>query len=228
MRVARPVRRAGRRDPPAEMLAGRSGPTPTPNSTVRAAVSSMTSTRCSTSSAATSLVGWWPRARTRSWHRSSWRTRFSPRRSRGIRSPSTPTVSSMRSNPVSALMLNLGGVTRSHSRPHGERQPILRSRFQAAEVLSEFSRALRLHRGRPGVLRGVLQLLQPRPPALRNRTAHARIPSLRHTRRNSRAATGHLDSRVRGQPDSPSSTTSAGTHDPRNRVDQSADQGGAR
>jgi transposase InsO family protein len=35
VRVARPVRRAGRRNPPTEMLAGRSGPTPTPTSRSR-------------------------------------------------------------------------------------------------------------------------------------------------------------------------------------------------
>ena len=38
------VRREGRRDPPAEMLAGRSGPTPTRNSAVPPGASSTTST----------------------------------------------------------------------------------------------------------------------------------------------------------------------------------------
>jgi uncharacterized radical SAM superfamily Fe-S cluster-containing enzyme len=38
----------------------------------------------------------------------------------------------------------------------------------------------------------------------------------------------HVDGRIRTEPDSLSSDRAAGAHDPRNRVGQSADQGGAR
>ena len=55
MKVARPVRRAGRRDPPTEMLAGRSGPTPTRN-TPRVKARSIAAV-CSTPAVDASWVG---------------------------------------------------------------------------------------------------------------------------------------------------------------------------
>ena len=87
--------------------------------------------------------------------------------------------SSMRSKPVSQLMVDLG-VTRSHSRPHvSNDNPYLGGGLQDPQVLPGLPRPVRLHRGRPGLLRRVLRALQPRPPPLGHRAPHPGLGPLR-------------------------------------------------
>ncbi len=64
--------------------------------------------------------------------------------------------SSMTSKPVALLLADLG-VTQTHSRPARlQRQPVLRGAVQDAQVPAGVPGPLRLHRGRPGALPGLL------------------------------------------------------------------------
>ena len=63
----------------------------------------------------------------------------------------------------------LGHQALAQPPPREQRQPLLRGAVQDPQVLPGLPRALRLHRRRPGLLRGVLRVLQPRPPSLGHR-----------------------------------------------------------
>ena len=87
--------------------------------------------------------------------------------------------SSMTSKPVALLLADLG-VTQSHSRPARlQRQPVLRSAVQDAEVPAGVPRPVRLDRSRPGALPGLLPLVQQRASSRRARPAHRRRRPLR-------------------------------------------------
>ncbi len=84
--------------------------------------------------------------------------------------------------PVSQLLIDLG-VVRSRSRPHvSNDNPHSEADFKTLKYCPVSSRPVRLPCRREGVLGGVLQLRQPRPPAQRRRPAHPRLGALRHRR----------------------------------------------
>ena len=75
--------------------------------------------------------------------------------------------SSMTSKPVAFLLADLG-VTQSHSRPHvSNDNPYSESPVQDPEVPAGLPPPLRLDRGRPGALPGLLPLVQPGTPPQR-------------------------------------------------------------
>jgi hypothetical protein len=74
------------------------------------------------------------------------------------------------------------------------------------------SGAVRLHRRRPRVLRRVLRLLQPRPPASRDRAAHPGIGPLRHCGEDPRRTRQGPRRRLRGQPGPVPPPTHTTTH----------------
>jgi putative transposase len=68
----------------------------------------------------------------------------------------------MASKPVAFLLADLG-VTKSHSRPHcSNDNPYSEAQFKTLKYRPEFPRAVRLLRGRPGILPAVLRLVQRR------------------------------------------------------------------
>ena len=107
-------------------------------------------------------------------------------------------------------------------------QPVLRDEFQDPEVLSNVPRKLRVTRRRPGLLRRVFHLLQPRTPTLGHWTAHPRVGPLRHPRGDSRAAPSHVERHLRDQPHPLSSTRAHRPVDHRTGVDQSTGIGSGR
>ena len=87
--------------------------------------------------------------------------------------------SSMTSKPVAFLLADLG-VTQSHSRPHVcNDNPYSESPVQDAEVPAGLPPPLRLDRGRPGALPGLLPLVQPGTPPFGAGPAHRRRHPLR-------------------------------------------------
>jgi putative transposase len=72
--------------------------------------------------------------------------------------------SSMTSKPVAFLLAGLG-VIQSHSRPHvSNDNPFSEAQFKTLKYRPGFPPPLRLDRGCPGALPGVLPLIQHRPP----------------------------------------------------------------
>jgi hypothetical protein len=65
----------------------------------------------------------------------------------------------MTSKPVALLLADLG-VTKTHARPHVQRQPVLGGAVQDAEVPPHVPRAVRLDPGRPGSLPRLFRLVQ--------------------------------------------------------------------
>ncbi len=97
---------------------------------------------------------------------------------------------SMTSKPVAQLLVDLG-VTRSHSRPRvSNDNPYSEAAFKTLKYAPGLPRDLRLAGRRPRVRRGVLRLLQPRAPPLRDRAAHPGLGPLRHRPRRPGAAPG--------------------------------------
>ena len=86
--------------------------------------------------------------------------------------------SSMASKPVAFLLADLGVTKVAQPPARLQRQPLLRGPVQDPEVPPGVSPPVRLDRGRPRVLRRVLQLVQHRAPPLRDRhaSAHRRPP----------------------------------------------------
>ena len=72
-----------------------------------------------------------------------------------------------------------------------ERQPLQRGRVQDPEVRPGLPRSLRIPSRRKSVLRGILRLLQPRAPSLRDRAAYPRVGPPRHRHRDPRPASAH-------------------------------------
>ena len=69
--------------------------------------------------------------------------------------------SSMKSKPVALWLADLG-VTKTHSRPHvSNDNPFSEAQFKTLKYCPQFSRALRVARGRTGVWAGLLSLVQP-------------------------------------------------------------------
>jgi putative transposase len=87
---------------------------------------------------------------------------------------------SMTSKPVTQLLVDLRRRTQPQPPARVQRQPLQRSAVQDAEVRPGLPRPLRVAGRRPGLLRDVLRLLQPRAPAQRHRAAHPRVGPLRH------------------------------------------------
>src|SRR5438128_3683649 len=81
---------------------------------------------------------------------------------------------SMTSKPVALLLSDLG-VVKSHSRPHvSNDNPYSEAQLRDPHPPPDLPRPVRLDRGCPGVLPGVLRLLQLRPPPRRDRAADPR------------------------------------------------------
>ena len=90
--------------------------------------------------------------------------------------------SSMTSKPVAFLLADLG-VTKTHSRPHvSNDNPYSEAQFKTLKYRPDFPAPVRLDRGRPGVLPGLLPLVQRRAPPRRARPAHRRRRPLRPRR----------------------------------------------
>ncbi len=95
---------------------------------------------------------------------------------------------SMTSKPVAQLLVDLG-VTRSHSRPRvSNDNPYSESQFKTVKYCPAFPETFGSLAGRPRLRAGVLQLLQPRAPPLRDRAAHPRVGPPRHGRPRPRSA----------------------------------------
>ena len=75
--------------------------------------------------------------------------------------------SSMASKPVAFLLADLGVNQDPLPAPHEQRQPLQRSAVQDDEVPARLSQTLRQHRAGPGLLPGLLRLVQPRAPSCR-------------------------------------------------------------
>ena len=86
--------------------------------------------------------------------------------------------SSMTSNPRRRAARLLGHRPDPQPPAREQRQPLQREPVQDAQVLPGVPRSLRFHRGRPGVQRHVLRVLQPRAPPLRHRLPHAGVGAL--------------------------------------------------
>ena len=87
--------------------------------------------------------------------------------------------SSMTSKPVALLLADLG-VTQSHSRPHvSNDNPYSEAQFKTLKYRPGIPGPVRLDRGRPGTLPGLLPLVQQRAPPRRARPAHRRRRPLR-------------------------------------------------
>ncbi|MGA8718421.1 MAG: DDE-type integrase/transposase/recombinase [Solirubrobacteraceae bacterium] len=102
----------------------------------------------------------------------------------------------MRSKPVAFLLADLG-ITKTHSRPYTSTDnPYSESNFKTLKYPARVPRAVRGHRARTRSLPGVLPLVQPRAPALRDRADDARRdpsrPSPTATRHPRRGARGRL------------------------------------
>ena len=99
--------------------------------------------------------------------------------SRGQLSIHADRGSSMTSKPVALLLADLG-VTKSHSRPHvSNDNPYSEAQFKTLKYRPDFPGPVRLDRGRPGALPGLLPLVQRRAPPRRARPAHRRRRPLR-------------------------------------------------
>ena len=107
---------------------------------------------------------------------------------------------SMTSKPVAATPRRPGRHPQPLPAPGIQRQPVLRSAVQDAEILPGLPRPLRFDRRRPRVLPAVLHPLQPRPPPQGPRPAHPRIRALRHRDRHPRAPRRRPARRSRPQP----------------------------
>ena len=108
--------------------------------------------------------------------------------------------SSMTSNPVTELLTLPRHRPQPQPSPREQRQPLQRGAVQDPQVLPGVPRALRLHPRRPGLLRGVLRLLQPRAPSFGHRVPHAGLGALRHGSRGSLPADRDPRRRLRRQP----------------------------
>jgi putative transposase len=87
--------------------------------------------------------------------------------------------SSMTSKPVALLLADLG-VTQSHSRPHvSNDNRYSEAQFKTLKYRPGLPPLLRLDRGRPGTLPGLLRLVQQPAPPRRARPPHRRRCSLR-------------------------------------------------
>ncbi len=94
--------------------------------------------------------------------------------SRGQLSLHADRGSSMTSKPVALLLADLG-VTQSHSRPHvSNDNPYSEAQFKTLKYRPGVPGPVRLGRGRPGALPGILPLVQQRAPPRRARAAHRR------------------------------------------------------
>jgi putative transposase len=108
--------------------------------------------------------------------------------------------SSMTSKPVTFLLADLG-ITQSHSPPaHLRRQPVLRGPVQDPEVPARLPRPVRLDRGRPGALPGLLPLVQRGTPPHRAGPTHPRRRPPRHCPDHPRQARRRARGRLPGAP----------------------------
>ncbi len=124
---------------------------------------------------------------------------------------------SMTSKPVAQLLVDLG-VTRSHSRPHvSNDNPYSESQFKTMKYAPGLSRAVRLPGRRPRLRRGVLRLLQPRAPPLRDRVAHPRLGPPRHPPPRPRPAPADPRHHLRRPPRNGSATADPGPQESRPR-----------
>jgi transposase InsO family protein len=101
----------------------------------------------------------------------------------------------MRSKPVAALLVDLD-ITKSHSRPHvSDDNPYSESQFKTMkyrpDALVGLRGPLRLHRGRPAALPGILRLVQHRAQAIRHRLHDTSGRSLRAGPGAAKSSSGH-------------------------------------
>ncbi len=88
------------------------------------------------------------------------------------------------------------------------------------------TRALRLNRAGPRLLRRLLRPLQPHPPPLGHRATHASISPLRHRHRDPSQAPDHPRRGLRGQPNTLPQQGTTRPSTPRGRLDQSTPRRG--
>jgi len=100
--------------------------------------------------------------------------------------------SSMRSRPVSALLVSLG-VTRSHSRPHvSNDNPYSEAAFKTLKYCPAFPERFGSIET-PSLLCGLLRSLQPRASPLGHRPTHPGVRALRHGHRDPTPAPAHAE-----------------------------------
>jgi hypothetical protein len=133
---------------------------------------------------------------------------------------------SMTSKPVAQLLLDLG-VDRSHSRPRvSNDNPYSESAFKTLKYAPVFPDAFGSLADARTFCEGVLHLLQPRAPTLRDRTSYPRVGPLRHRRRDPRPAPGHPRRRPRHPPAPIRQPPTPGTQTAPGRLDQPTLTGG--
>ena len=108
--------------------------------------------------------------------------------------------SSMRSKPVSQLLVDLG-VTRSHSRPHVTNDnPFSEAAFKTLKYCPAFPDRFGSIEDARAFCAEFFELLQPRPPTLGHRPPHPGLGPLRHGRRDQAPSAKPPRRRLRGQP----------------------------
>ena len=135
---------------------------------------------------------------------------------------------SMRSKPVALLLADLG-VEQSHSRPHvSNDNPYSEAQFKTLEVPADLSRPLRLARGRPGLLRHLLHLVQHAAPPCGDRPPHPGRRPCRAGRRDHGRPGRHPRRRLRRPSRALRPPTTHAARGPHRGLDQPAgDEGGA-
>jgi putative transposase len=127
---------------------------------------------------------------------------------------------SMRSKPVALLLADLG-MTKTHSRPHvSNDNPFSEAHFKTLNYCPQFSGAIRIDRGWPGVRAGLLPLVQPRASSQCARFPDACCRPFRTGRHGARASPTRARHRVCGA----SRTVRQGTASTGGSADRGVDQ----
>ena len=134
--------------------------------------------------------------------------------------------SSMRSKPVSQLLIDLG-VARSHSRPHvSNDNPYSEAGFKTLKYCPEFPDRFGSIEHARAFCAEILRALQPRPSSFGHWASHPGIGPLRHRGRDQRTTPSDPVDRVQRQPNPIPAPSAGGTVDPRSGVDQRASERG--
>ncbi len=135
--------------------------------------------------------------------------------------------SSMTSRPVALLLADLG-IVKSHSRPYtSDDNPYSEAGFKTLGVPARLSRPVRLDRGCPGLLPGLLRLVQRRAPPQRDRAVHPGRRPLRPDGPATRSSSRRLRRRLRRPPRALRQGTAGAEARAGRGLDQPARAGGA-
>jgi hypothetical protein len=133
----------------------------------------------------------------------------------------------MTSRPVALLLADLG-IVKSHSRPHTSNDnPYSEAGFKTLEVPPRVPRSVRLDRRCPGLLPGLLRLVQHGAPPQRDCAVHPSRRPLRPVGRDARSPSRRPRRRLRDSPRALRQRVTAAQSRPRRGLDQPAAQGGA-